>query len=85
MSARDHSDLIRATGAEVRRLRLARGWKLRHLAEATGITVSGLSRLETGEGAAIESLEAVAAALGRKLSIAFIDRPEADYEGGAVG
>jgi len=39
------------TGAAIRKLRLARGWTLTELSQATGVPVSTLSRLELGQNA----------------------------------
>ena len=39
------------TGTAIRKLRLARGWTLTELSQATGVPVSTLSRLELGQNA----------------------------------
>ncbi len=39
------------TGAAIRKLRLARGWSLAQLGEASGIPISTLSRVELGQNA----------------------------------
>ena len=45
------SRLSDKTGAAIRRLRLARGWSLAQLGEASGVPVSTLSRVELGQNA----------------------------------
>src|SRR5690242_21835193 len=45
------SRLSDKTGAAIRRLRLARGWSLAQLSEASGVPVSTLSRVELGQNA----------------------------------
>ena len=45
------SKLSDKTGAAVRKLRLARGWSLATLSEASGVPISTLSRVELGQNA----------------------------------
>jgi urease gamma subunit len=45
---RPRSKIVLAMAAEIRRLRKDRGWKLKHLAEASGLTIGFLSEAETG-------------------------------------
>lgn len=51
-------------GAAVRKLRVARGWTLKELAERSGISLSTLSRIETGQcGVAFHRANALSKAL----------------------
>jgi transcriptional regulator with XRE-family HTH domain len=62
--AKPHIDA--RTGAAIRRSRLERGLKLTDLAEASGMSVPMLSRIENGQSAASLSwLERICVALGR--------------------
>lgn len=45
------SKLSDKTGAAIRKLRLARGWSLQQLGEASGVPISTLSRVELGQNA----------------------------------
>jgi transcriptional regulator with XRE-family HTH domain len=59
-------------GDDIRQLRLDAGVSLRQLAEATGIDASHLARIEKGTAhASVETLTAVAIALGGNLSLRF--------------
>lgn len=49
MTEQDLDDVLAGVGARLRRVRLARGVTLAALARATGISVSTLSRLESGQ------------------------------------
>ena len=52
-------------GARIRRLRTARGWNQGQLAEAAGLTLEGVSRIERGATShRIATLQAVSGALG---------------------
>lgn len=46
----------------VRKLRLQRAWSQEHLAEASGLNVRTIQRIERGQKAGLESLNALAAA-----------------------
>lgn len=86
MSRKTYSPTIQQIGATVRAERKARGWKLKDLAERSGLTMAHLSDFETGVcSVSLTSLEAIATAFDRRLSVAFLERPDAAYEGGCVG
>ncbi len=53
----------------VRRLRTERGWSQEHLAEASGISLRTVQRIETGLTAAPDTLQALAAAFQVDLSV----------------
>lgn len=53
----------------VRRLRTERGWSQEHLAEASGISLRTVQRIETGLAAAPDTLQALAAAFQIDLAL----------------
>lgn len=58
-------------GDELKRLRLARGYSLRRLAELSGVDAANLSQIETGKrDAQASTLERVADALGARVTLA---------------
>lgn len=60
----------------IRELRLARGWSQEQLAELSGLSVRTIQRLENGQKAGLESLNALAAVFAVPLS-ALSDPPTA--------
>ncbi len=67
------SDLLRHLGAEIRRLREARGLTLRELSERSTVSLRFLSLLEKGEGnISVERLVQVGASLGTEASALFL-------------
>jgi transcriptional regulator with XRE-family HTH domain len=61
-------------GDEIRRIREARGWTQRQLAEKMGIFQSVVSRLENGKNTTTRALERVALVLNRELRITFYEQ-----------
>ena len=57
-----------ASTSRIQALRKQRGWTQEQLAQCSGISVRTLQRLENGEPAAAETLQAVAAVLGIPVS-----------------
>ena len=58
---------------EMIKARLEAGMTQKQLSEKTGINQSNLSRIESGAGnPSVETLERIASALGKKVSISFI-------------
>jgi len=67
-------DLLRKLGLRVRELRTAHGLTQAALAERVGFRASYFSHIENGvKGATVETLAAIAAALGVTLSELFLD------------
>lgn len=67
-------DVLRKLGQRVRELRTSRGLTQEALAERVGFRASYFSQIESGtKGATIDTLAAVAAALGVTLSELFLD------------
>ncbi|WP_372013183.1 helix-turn-helix domain-containing protein [Pseudoxanthomonas sp. 10H] len=64
---------IHVDGPQVRRFREARGWSQEHLAEAAGISLRTVQRIERGGTAARESLMALAAVFGVDLAALTVD------------
>ncbi|MCR6684769.1 helix-turn-helix domain-containing protein [Pseudoxanthomonas sp.] len=64
---------IHADGAQVRRRRDERGWSQEHLADAAGISLRTIQRIERGEKAARESVMALAAAFGVDVAALTVD------------
>ncbi len=82
---RSQPALLRRIGARVRHLRGTRGWTLRDLASASGLSLRFVSQLEAGQAnIAVGRLEAVARALGCGLSELVADEraagPRAELE-----
>ena len=59
----------------IRELRLARGWSQEQLAELSGLSVRTIQRLENGQKAGLESLNALAAVFAVPLSALSHDPP----------
>jgi transcriptional regulator with XRE-family HTH domain len=59
-----------AFGANVRRARLAKSWRLQDVSDATGLALPKLSRIENGKERylRVDEVEALARALGRPAS-----------------
>src|SRR5215510_2750382 len=57
--------ISRTLASRIRALRLARGWKQATLAERSGVSLASLRRFEESGRVALESLLALAFALGR--------------------
>lgn len=53
----------------IRDERLRRGWKLADLAQATGLSISHLSGVETGKGCTDATLRTICEALGLRVAI----------------
>lgn len=71
-------DLLRKLGGRVRELRVSQGLTQGALAERVGFKASYFSHIENGvKGATVETLAAVAAALGVTLSELFLDVDQA--------
>lgn len=71
------NEIIARVGANVRRLRLERGWTLRGLAERSGLSPRFVSQLEAGQGnIAIGRLAGVADAYGVPLEQLVSAKPE---------
>lgn len=71
--------LAAIVGASARRLRLARGLTLAEVSAVAGISAPMLSRLETGDvSPSLETLEALAAALGSTVASLFRDAMPGD-------
>ena len=71
------NEIIARVGANVRRLRLQRGWTLRGLAERSGLSPRFVSQLEAGQGnIAIGRLAGVADAYGVSLEQLVAAEPE---------
>lgn len=69
LGQRPQDRLRRELGRQVRLVRIERGWTLRDLSEASGVSVSQLSSIERGTHLpSVESLVAIAGALGSKPS-----------------
>lgn len=68
-------------GATVYRLRLARGWSLRNLADRTHppLDHSTIRRIEHNEGYTQDTLERVAKALGVRVADLFLPRELAEW------
>lgn len=49
--------------SNIRLLREHRAWTQEHLAQVTGVTPRAVQRIEAGEGAQVDTLQALAAAL----------------------
>jgi len=76
-AALDTERMIRRVGFQIRRLRTDRGLTLQDVAGRTGVSVSMLSMLERGvAGASINTLVAVASALGVHMSDLFEQEAE---------
>jgi transcriptional regulator with XRE-family HTH domain len=60
-------------GAAIRAARRARRWPLRLLANAAGLSISVVHRLETGMPASLESYARAAVALGLRPELLFVD------------
>ncbi len=65
---------IHVDGALVRGFRDGRGWSQEHLAEAAGLSLRTVQRIENGEKAARESVMALAAAFGVDVRALTVDR-----------
>lgn len=61
----------KVVGAEIKRLRVARGLSLRKLAAATNLDFGYVGKIERGQGAATQTYRVLAAALGATLSALF--------------
>ena len=69
----EHARRLHHTGDTVRALRLERGLSQRELSRQAGVSVSTLSRLESGEGMpAVAALERISEALGARLEMAIV-------------
>ena len=58
-----------ATGQNIRRLRLDRGWKLEHLSELSGVAVGTISSLEVKNSVRSQYFGAIADAFGVTLEL----------------
>ena len=73
MAAQEYTGI----GDRIRQLRLLRGWSQAVLAEAAGLTVEGVSRIERGaRSPRVETLRAIGAALSTPVSILLGERLE---------
>ena len=68
---------FKADTAKIKRWREERHWSQEHLADAAGVGLRTLQRLEAGQPASKESLKAIAAAYGVDVSALAID-PDAE-------
>lgn len=71
-------------GQQVRDERIRRGWTLRELASRAGTATAVAHRVEAGDVATLESYARLAAALGLRPSLAFVD-PRTRRVAGATG
>jgi transcriptional regulator with XRE-family HTH domain len=73
-------------GAAIRAARRARRWTLRKLAEATGMGVSGVHRVEAGKAGSLETYARMGVALGLRPELTFADerRPSSPRQEDAV-
>ena len=70
----------KAIGAKIHMLRWKRGWSLKDLEEASGVSQSMLSRYERGSHpASLERLGQIAEALGSSLDYLLDDRQKPSY------
>jgi transcriptional regulator with XRE-family HTH domain len=60
-----------AIGAEIRRLRKARGWGLRRLAAEADVEFGRVGKIERGDGAGVDTYRRLAEALGVSLAALF--------------
>jgi transcriptional regulator with XRE-family HTH domain len=61
MASRSTSDVV---GAQIRAIRMRKGWTLEKLGRRVGITRKGMSRIELGGSTTTDRLEAIARELG---------------------
>lgn len=71
MTKRVNDRAAELVGAEVKRLRTAREWSLRKLAEAAGLDFGYVGKIERGESASLDTYQRIAQALGISLSALF--------------
>jgi transcriptional regulator with XRE-family HTH domain len=71
MATKGEKRAARAIGAELRRLRKARGWSLRDLARETELDFGYVGKIERGADSTIETYRKLADALGLTLSALF--------------
>jgi transcriptional regulator with XRE-family HTH domain len=71
------AEAARLIGAEIRRLREARGLTLRQVADATDLDFGYIGKIERGENATVETYRKIAGELGATLSALFaiVDHP----------